>query len=198
MKIYLDFDRTLFDCDRFLEDFYLLIKKYSINKSVFKKYQNECKKEGFNPDNILKRVEKEYSFDNKLYQDIERLIGNSASYLYDDSLDFLKYLKEKKYQVIILTRGNSYYQKKKIEYANISSYYDELLITMNHKGELSIPYNEGIFIDDNPKEIENIITKMPKKIIRIKRNNSKYCNNIVKNKIPTVDSLEEIIINKLI
>ncbi len=28
--IYVDFDRTLFDCDRFLSDLYILINKYNI------------------------------------------------------------------------------------------------------------------------------------------------------------------------
>jgi hypothetical protein len=30
MKIYVDFDRTLFDCDSFLRDIYSLISKYNI------------------------------------------------------------------------------------------------------------------------------------------------------------------------
>ncbi len=32
MKVYVDFDRTLFDCDKFLEDFHTIISKYNIPK----------------------------------------------------------------------------------------------------------------------------------------------------------------------
>ena len=46
MKIYVDFDRTLFDCDKFLEDLYALINKYNISKELFKECQNQCKKKG--------------------------------------------------------------------------------------------------------------------------------------------------------
>ena len=44
MKIYIDFDRTLFDCDRFIEDFDSLLLKYNILKDDFNKYQSQCKK----------------------------------------------------------------------------------------------------------------------------------------------------------
>ena len=49
MKIYVDFDRTLFDCDKFLEDFYALVSKYEIPKELFKKSQNQLRRHGFNP-----------------------------------------------------------------------------------------------------------------------------------------------------
>ena len=41
MKIYIDFDRTLFDCDKFLEDLYSLINQYNISKEVFRECQNQ-------------------------------------------------------------------------------------------------------------------------------------------------------------
>ena len=58
MKIYVDFDRTLFDCDKFLEDFYEIITKYKIPIDLFKKCQNQSKRHGFNPYLILNDVEK--------------------------------------------------------------------------------------------------------------------------------------------
>ena len=36
MKIYVDFDRTLFDCDSFLGDLYALVNKYNVTKEMFK------------------------------------------------------------------------------------------------------------------------------------------------------------------
>lgn len=192
MKIYIDFDRTLFDCETFLKDFYAIINKYQIPKDIFMKCQNQCKKQGFNPGIILDKVAKEYEFDENIYHEIDNLLKDSHKYLYKDAIKFLKELKKLGYQIIILTKGNEEYQREKIMYSNIDEYYSELIVTMKHKGKLDIDYQEGIFIDDNPIEIESILKRKPKNIIRINRTSSKYSLVELKN-ISTVKSLDEII-----
>ena len=198
MKVYIDFDRTLFDCDRFLEDLYSLINKYMIPKTTFKECQGQCKKKGFNPHNILDLVKEKYDFDEKLYTEVSNLIRNSSSYLYQDTLPFLDYLKSLNYEIIILTKGNSNYQREKIFNARIDSYYNKLIVTMKHKGELDIDYINSIFIDDNPIEISSLIKKKPKRIIRIKRDGSLYANDELNLDIDIVESLNEIIEKKII
>ena len=197
MKIYIDFDRTLFDCESYLNDFYTIIKEYKIPKNVFIKYQNQCKRNGFNPDLILKGIFEEYKFDISIYEKINDLLNNSKKYLYNDAIGFLKYLKTLNYQVIILTKGNYDYQKEKINNSKINEFYNDLIIAMQHKGNLDIDYKESIFIDDNPIEIKSILKRKPKKVIRIKRKNSKYFDVKINN-IETVLSLNEIINNKLL
>lgn len=192
MKIYIDFDRTLFDCESFLKKLYEIIKKYEIPKSIFIKCQNQCKKAGFNPHIILEKVANEYQFNIKIYDEINNLINESNSYLYPDAIPLLEHLKRANYEVIILTKGNFDYQKEKIYNSNIKDYYDELIVTMKHKGNLDINYEKSIFIDDNPIEIKSILRRKPKELIRIKRINSKYFNVDIEN-IKTVSSLDEII-----
>lgn len=198
MKIYLDFDRTLFDCDQFLGDLYQIIKKYNIPKKVFKDCQILCKKEGFNPHNILEKVDEISSFNHGIYQDINELLKNTSSYLYSDTISFLNYLKNKHYEIIILTKGNLVYQKEKIINAHIENYYSDLIITMKHKGNLDIDYKNSIFIDDNPNEIKSILRRKPKVLIRIKRMGSKYDYIVLENNFKTISSLQQIIDNELL
>lgn len=198
MRVYVDFDRTLFDCDKFLEDFYAIISKYNISKDLFKECQNQSRKHGFNPYTILNSIEKKYLFDKSIYLDIDELISNTSKYLYSDAIPFLDYLKSNKYSIIILTKGNSDYQREKIFNAHIDKYYDKLIVTMKHKGLLFLNYLQGVFIDDNPREIESLLKRRVKKIIRIRRTNSKYSNIDLDKKIITVRSLQEIIDNKLL
>ena len=198
MKIYVDFDRTLFDCDKFLEDFYALIAKYNIPKDLFKECQNQSKRHGFNPYTILNNLEKKVSFDKSIYLDIDELINNTGKYLYSDAIPFLEYLKNNNYNIVILTKGNSDYQREKIFNANIDKYYDKLIVTMRHKGLLFLNYMKSIFIDDNPREIESLLKRKPKKIIRIKRENSKYSELELKRNVLTINNLQEIIDNKLL
>lgn len=185
MKIYIDFDRTLFDCDRFEEDFYSLVENYDISKDDFLKYQSQYKY--FNPYNILDAMSKELDINKEIYKGIDNFIKKSSTYLFPDTIPFLKYLKNKNYQVIILTRGNYDFQKNKIINSHIDSYYDDIIITLNHKGELDLDYNNSIFIDDKEKEIESIKLKNPKRIIAIQRKGISYSN------VETVSSLSELI-----
>ena len=196
--IYVDFDRTLFDCDRFLSDLYTLINKYNITKDMFKECQNQCKKKGFNPYIILDLVKEKYSFDNNLITEIINLMKKTNEYLYSDSIDFLKYLKSLNYEIVILTKGNTDYQSEKIYNSKIDGLYDKLIVTMKHKGELNINYPNGIFIDDNPTEILSIMEKKPKKVIRIQRDSSLYSNIVIDNEIDSFKSLKEIIDSKII
>ncbi len=196
MKVYVDFDRTLFDCENFLEDLYALINKYNIDKSLFKECQNQCIDEGFNPYNILNVVKEKYQFDEKLYQEIDNLIKKTNHYLFSDSITFLEYLKSKNYEIIILTKGNNEYQKAKIINAKIDNYYNDLIVTMKHKGNLVLDYANSTFIDDNPKEIKSILKRKPKKIIYLKRENAKYNDILIKDNILVVNSLKEIIDKK--
>lgn len=198
MKIYVDFDRTLFDCDKFLEDFYALIDKYNIPKALFKECQNQSRRKGFNPYIILNNLEKKENFDKKIYQDIDSLIHRTSDYLYPDAIPFLEYLKSMNYEIIILTKGNSDYQREKIFNSHLDSYYNKLIVTMKHKGKLDIDYQNGIFIDDNPIEIQSIMNKNPKKIIRIQRDNSKYGDMTINIDINCAKSLDEIIKKRLI
>lgn len=185
MKIYIDFDRTLFDCERFIEDFFELLQNYNISKDDFVRYQNQFK--DINPYIILDAMSKEKDINKGVYVAIDKLIKESSKYLFDDTIPFLKYLKNKNYQVIILTKGNLDFQKDKIINSHIDSYYDNIIVTSDHKGKLDLDYTNGIFIDDREEELESIKLKNPKRIIAIKRSGDKIKN------IETITSLNELI-----
>ena len=198
MKIYVDFDRTLFDCDKFLGDLYTLINKYNIAKEIFKECQDQCKKVGFNPYIILDLVKEKCDFDDRLYQEIDLFMQDTSKYLYSDAINFLEYLKSLNYEVIILSKGNADYQKEKIINAHIDLLYSDLIITCNHKGDLDLDYQESIFIDDNPKEILSIMNQKPKKIIRVQRDNSLYATIPMEEEIVSYKSLQEIMDEKVL
>lgn len=198
MKVYVDFDRTLFDCDRFLMDLYAIISKYNISKEVFKECQNQCKKKGFNPYNILNLVNQKYPIDENIYKEINSLMKKTNEYLYPDSISFLKYLKSLKYEVIILTKGNISYQKEKVSNSGLEGLYDKLIVTMKHKGNLNISYKDSVFIDDNPTEIMSILDRKPKIVIRIQRKRSLYSDVVMDYDLPSYNSLKEIVESEIL
>ena len=188
MRIYVDFDRTIFDCERFIKDFFELLQNYSISRDDFTKYQNQFK--DINPYIILDTMSKEKNINKGVYGAIDELIEQSRDYLFCDAIPFLEYLKNKNYQVSILSRGDYDFQRSKIINSHIESYYDDIIITSNHKGELDLDYANSIFIDDNVEELKSIMDRNPKRIISIQRE-----NRANKLDIETVNSLQKLINN---
>ena len=94
---------------------------------------------------------------------------NLKNYLYPDVIPFLEKYQDK--NLILLTHGDYDYQLFKIRESKIVKYFKEIKITDNYKGLLKLDYQNSIFIDDNPKEIESLLKNpiKPLKIIRIKR-----------------------------
>jgi len=174
MKIYIDFDGTLFDTDKYENDFIKIYNKYGINKNIF----NKVSKRLFNDINlfdieiITNYFIKNYNIDSKISKEIESLYNKD--YIYKDVIPCLRKIKKLGYSLCILTYGNKSFQSKKIDSSNISIYFDEIIITDSSKSKLNIDYKNSVFIDNNPKDIIDLYNVNPKKIIRIKRSTDKY------------------------
>ena len=195
MTIYLDFDRTLFDTEKFIQDLEKLIIENNVDIKLFNEYKANYKKEGFNPEFILKEMEKDYSFNHDVYQKIDELLQLSYQYIYSDVVIFLNKCHDNNYQVCLLTKGNHDFQLKKIKYSHLEQLFNKVIITQKRKGELALDYSKGIFIDDNPYEIDSILDKKPFKVIRIAREKARYNDIATKKEVPIVQSLSEINFN---
>ena len=187
MKIYFDFDRTLFDTKLFIADMYKILKEYNIPINVVDEIRLKNKDNGFNIFSILEEIKDNYPFSTGVYTDLDRFIENDRIYLFDDVEKVLKHLKEHNCHLYLLTRGNTDFQRVKISYTKLTSYFDDIIITNNHKGNLDIDYN-AIFIDDSMEEIESILKNNPKKVIYIDRYNKNYLKD---KRFLTINSLEE-------
>ncbi len=62
--------------------------------------------------------------------------------------------------------------------SNISSFFKDIIITEKDKSKLGIDYENSIFIDNNPIEIERFHNSKAKRIIRIIRDNDKYAKDV--------------------
>ena len=186
MKIYLDFDRTLFDTNAFLEEIYHIIDKYNISLEIFNKYKDKVINNGFNCYNILREIGKDFYVNEKIYKEIDDLIKNDSIFIYADVKEFLDYLKSKNYEIILLTKGNKMFQERKIEYSKIKKYFNKIIITLQNKGDLDIDYH-AIFIDDNFYELSSIKRNNPLKIIYIDRYKQNNKTDLIK-----VKSLNEV------
>lgn len=174
MQTYIDFDGTLFDTDRYTEDFMTIFNEYGITKEMFdiekKNLFND--KELFNINKITNYLIEKYNISSDLKNKISALLDKS--YVYSDVLVNLETLIKNGYELYILSYGDIEFQKLKICSSNLSRYFKKIIITEKDKSKLNIDYKNSIFIDNNPNELEKFHESMARKIIRIRREKDKY------------------------
>ena len=194
-KVYIDFDSTLFDTHSFYNDFINICNNYGIETNKIellkKKLFNDEKL--FNLDVLINNIVNKYNIDSSIYLEVDKLYSNK--YVYSDSLWFLKKLKNN-YNLVLLTYGDIIYQAKKIKASKLEKYFDNVIITNKHKGNLGLDYKDSIFIDDSLDEINDIRNRNPKKIIRIKRNSLNIKNELKLDNVLVYTNFKQIFENE--
>lgn len=188
MKIYIDFDGTIFNNNKLYLKFINIFKKYNIKKESIDNIINN--KSYKNLDTLAKEIIKKNNLDKSIINEINNIYSNDL--IYEDVIPFLE-IYSKKYKLILLTLGTKNYQLKKINSSNISKYFKEIIITSKDKSILNIDYQKGIFIDNNPLELKKFYNSNAKYLIRIKRNTDKYSKiNLDINNIPEFIDFKEL------
>lgn len=191
MKIYIDFDGTIFNNTKLYQKFINIFKKYNIKKEYINNIMNENYEKNKNFDILGNKIIKDNNLNNSIINEINNLYSNDL--IYQDIIPFLeKY--SKKYDLILLTLGTKDYQQKKINSSGLIKYFKKIIITNYDKSKLNIDYKNGIFIDNNPLELKKFHNSNPKYLIRIKRDNDKYSKiNLDINNIPEFKDFNELL-----
>ena len=170
MKIYLDFDGTLFNTDKFYQDYLKLLQEYNIDELTINTIRPKLFKSSlFNLDILTNYLVKEYNLDNNILARVNNLYN--SSYVFKDVIPFLE--KYNNLEINLLTYGDYNYQLKKIEGSNLKKYFKNIIITDKDKSKLNLDYQTNLFIDNNPSEIKKFL-KVSNHVIRIRREEDKY------------------------
>lgn len=187
MNYYIDFDNTLYETAKLTQEMLKAIVEKIVELRIISsndEYKKilEYVKDNFNStnDNIFsyaERLSKEYEVDSsKVIEAVKNKIDNGRDIVFDDAERFLKKLKEQNHKVILLTylpKTNQEYQIKKICGSGLATYFDSMIFTTDYKYTLDIDYKNGIFIDDDPRDLNGLFEKNPIKVIRIRKENNK-------------------------
>lgn len=191
MNYYIDFDNTLYEtakltdamissmCDNIVSSSYL--NKEDLAQNIKSNFNSS---EG-NIYEYAKIIASKHNVEEEtLIRAVDKTLFNGSEYVYKDAINFLEKIKEKGDKLILLTyipNTNQNYQMKKIVGSGISKYFEEIIITTKNKYELSLDYNNGIFIDDDVKNLEGLISKNPIRVIRIRKQNNKHSLEEIEN-----------------
>lgn len=172
MNYYIDFDHTLFDTYEFKKEIVKILEKNGLDESYLK--TDTDKPQLFNIRKLFENISvKTKTPLEKLIQELEELFERLNELVYEDSIEFLKYLKSKNHKLHILTWGDKEFQKEKVTASKLDKYFDEIIYAEELKYTLDIDYANGIFIDDSIRDLTGLYNAKAKQVFRIKRKNGK-------------------------
>ena len=192
MKYYIDFDNTLYETAKLTTCMLKAITDTVVEK--LGKDHDEVEtyvKEHFNSttDNIFtyaRETGKYYGIDSDLVENnVKAVVDNGNNIVFEDAERFLARLKDNGHEVHILTyipKTNQEYQMKKLLGSGLMKYFDTITITSKYKFLLDMDYTQGIFIDDDPRDLNGLYEKNPIKVIRIRKPNNKRSKIDIDNK----------------
>ena len=207
MNFFIDFDHTLYNTPLLTNDMLNALAAYICQntnenqENIFQLLKDKFKRGTNNIYDIYKLIEyfgNEYKYDiNTATEIVNKVISNGQSYLFEDSIPFLKSLKKDNHKIYILSYNENevYFQAIKIAGSGLLTYVDGVFPTTSIKGDIPFDFSKCIFIDDKPKDLISIYNNKPYKIFRIRRKNDTYSEIETGLPIPEFSSLLELMKN---
>ena len=188
MKIYIDFDGTIYNSNKLNQRFINIFKEYNINENYINKLIDSIK----NYNIISKKLINEFNLNKEIISKIDNIYSDEL--VFKDTISFLKKY-YKKYDLILLTFSNDLtYQQKKINSSKLNKYFKNIIISNKNKSKLNnVDYINGIFIDNNPLELKKFYHSKATKLIRIKRDTDKYSKIDLNINIPEFKNFEDLL-----
>lgn len=204
MNYFIDFDHTLYNTDTLVMDILKELAKYIANSNnqnfedtfndIKTSFKNEKFCDFYNFIDYLNKYSK-YTFEKtKATSVVNSIMMDCSKYLFEDSIPFIKYLKETGNKVYLLSYNDTrlYYQALKVAGSGILEFVDGLITTSTIKGDMPLNFKNGVFIDDKPRDLISIFNKKPINIYRIRRPSEKYSNQETNCSIEEFSCLEEL------
>lgn len=187
MKIFLDFDDTLFNTRAFIEDMKGVFEECGIPKNLFNRSYQEVKigfgetERTYDFDVHLRKLKESVSFDEiYLREKIQAFVADSARYLFPDVVKFISFLKDRGCSLFILSFGTSEFQREKIVGSGLGAFVEKIIITSDEKEkalqkEVFSDDKEVWFFDDRMKYVESVKRVFPGiKTVLVKRKEGRY------------------------
>jgi len=166
MKLFLDFDDTLFDTRRFREDLRRVFVGCGVSEEQFHTAYQEIKQtfsgeklRTYDFDRHVEMVVSLYGVDEMLLRSrVQEFLVSSSRYFFSDTMDFLDAMREAGARIVIVSYGTAKFQYEKIEASGIAKYVDDSVIGGIDKGaEIAKRFSEGDtgwFLEDRVEHID--------------------------------------------
>ncbi|MEK7516340.1 MAG: HAD family hydrolase [Patescibacteria group bacterium] len=175
MTIIFDLDHTLFFADRFLAALARSLRPYGISASKFARTYALLRREtngrlAYSPERHLAALAKNCVFNIRgARRAYETVLKRASRFLDPQAAPMLQNLRAHGHRLVLLTRGETRFQNKKIAALDLHRYFHGILVSP-HKKHLTLsrlPLGRGalVFINDNAKELHEIRRILPHAIL---------------------------------
>lgn len=185
MKVFIDFDDTIFCTKNFIKDFFHIFQKNGVSQEIFSStyYSENVKIKGktkYHLGNQLERLEK-MGFDSaKINKGLDKFLSSSAKYIFPDAKFFLKNFTKK--ELYLLSYSQTDFQKEKIVKSEVTKFFQKVIITDKKKSQeikkiIKNKKEKIFFIDDWNTQIDEVKKALPEMVtIFLKRKMGRYKN----------------------
>lgn len=182
MRIVLDFDHTLYSSKSLYEAIKAAFGGLGVSEDIFQQTFQLSKGKGldYKPSRQMRSLAKQTGItEAKLQKAFDKVLRISPSFLYPDSVPFLKkYCKTA--EIFMLSYGEEKFQRQKIDSAKINKHFKRVCVT----GDISKSKNfkrfmkkgeKVIFVEDNPQALAGVKNLHPEVVTaRMRRGEGKY------------------------
>lgn len=206
MKIFLDFDDSLFNTKKFRDGLVKVFLKNGVSrKDFFDTYYDYPKKTSsglkkYNPNQQIRLLKKNLNIEStKIKRDLQKLIQSTGQFVFSDVNNFLKgFRKENLY---LISYGYTDFQRKKIKNCGLFGKFRNVIITDGSKNVVISRFVKRkeifAFIDDRVENINCIKKYFPNSAtFLLKRREGRYNDKKTKEvdfKVRSLNEAEEII-----
>ncbi len=189
MKIFFDFDDTLFDTSAFSEGLQRIFGEYGTSEEVFWESYREMKKEcptggwSYSPEKHIEKIQMQrgISFDKDVIRKkLMMYFADTKRFLFLDTEESLSTLSENGHILYILSFGDKDFQMAKVSGTGMGSFLEKVIVTDTDKAEAMRReigvHDEVWFLDDKIHFIESVKKAFPYvRTILVRRKEDQHC-----------------------
>ncbi len=197
MKIVFDLDYTLLDTVRFKE---ALVAATGVEPAKYERAYVEAVERGggrFDPDILFDILLEDGAMARENAQEVRRsfneVVHATQEYLYPGAKELLEALRTHDVAVELLTFGNVKWQEEKVKHSGLAGLFGSVCCTDKDKREvvkgLGIDQDKVIIVNDNGKEMEEMMAVAPEYSYVLKKGPKPVSENL---QLPIAETMQEL------
>lgn len=175
-----DFDHTLFDTTRFKRDLFASLRQFGIPfGAVEQSYRRLMIRRGrfqfdYRLDAHLQLLRQTRIFNHqKARSRMTAVLGHAREYVFDGVPGMLANLRRRGYRLILITRGNRWFNRRKVKGSGIAGFFQKIHILPTDKKRLLSHYAKSapFVINDNADELREMTRSFPqiRPVLKLRR-----------------------------
>ena len=178
MKIFLDFDDTLFNTKDFIRDFSDIFSSQGISRETYqatrkKAYRSfDSTTDVYDVDLHIDILKRQFSHFDTLQakRSVDAFMQDTSAYVFPDVVPFLEEMKQQGNECYVLSFGQADFQMQKIQGTGLGAYFQGVMIVQDKKhvairSHMTHPHEPVWFFEDRADYIDDVKDFLPSVVV---------------------------------